>query len=281
MSQVVAKLRFSAPSRMIASVKSAVNFGFTTWTAFMPWRRLPRFTIAAKILKTASYVDVTVKLIATFRVAFQNSKTSVSRLTENASVTLALSLPKKWQNKEKKKKSNNIKNQKMKRVLLARTKGHVRIHTRTAKNTTLHHPSRTARGDIDLQCCLVEDTACPQSSFVSSVQVICTCLTERQSPDLIFASRNGSRAVSLWAAAWATTTLLHIAVRKVTGQTAFSQYSQDLITATFVGSFSNLFSLPTALIECDILGIMSMNSSSFHCMQHIPVRLPIASISTY
>ena len=26
---------------------------------------------------------------------------------------------------------------------------------------------------------------------------------------------------------------------------------------------------------------MSTNSSSFHCMQHIPVRLPIASIGTY
>ena len=31
----------------------------------------------------------------------------------------------------------------------------------------------------------------------------------------------------------------------------------------------------------DILGIMSTNSPSFHCMQHMPVRLPIASISTY
>ena len=40
-----------------------------------------------------------------------------------------------------------------------------------------------------------------------SVQVMCTCLTERQSPDLIIASRNGLRAMSLWAAAWATTTL--------------------------------------------------------------------------
>ena len=90
---------------------------------------------------------------------------------------------------------------------------------------------------------------------------MCTCLTERQSPDLIIASRNGLRAISLWAAAWTTTTLLHIVVRKVTGQTAFDfvvsssslllctvQYSQYLVTATSVGSFSNLFSLPTALI---------------------------------
>ena len=45
-------------------------------------------------------------------------------------------------------------------------------------------------------------------------------------------------------------------------------------------SFSNLFSLPTALIGSDILGIVSTNSSSSHCMHHIPVRLPIASIST-
>ena len=76
------------------------------------------------------------------------------------------------------------------------------------------------------------------------------CLTERQSPDLIIASRNGLRAISLWAAAWATTTLLHIVVRKMTGQTAIDfvvssssmllctvHYSQDLVAATFVGSF--------------------------------------------
>ena len=137
--------------------------------------------------------------------------------------------------------------------------------------------SRTPPRDIDLLWCLVEDTAWSQSSFVSSVQVMWTFLTERQSPDLIIASRNGMRAISLWAAAWATTTLLHLVVRKVTGQTAFDfvvssssmllctvQYSQDLVTATFVGSFSNLFSLPTALIGSDILGIMSTNSSSFH-----------------
>ena len=37
-----------------------------------------------------------------------------------------------------------------------------------------------------------------QSSFVSSVQVMCTCLTERQSPDLIIASRNGFRSIGLW-----------------------------------------------------------------------------------
>ena len=48
------------------------------------------------------------------------------------------------------------------------------------------------------------------------------CLADRQSPDLIIASRSGSRhdliavsrsglrAISLWAAAWATTTLLRI-----------------------------------------------------------------------
>ena len=90
---------------------------------------------------------------------------------------------------------------------------------------------------------------------------MCTCLTERQSPDFIIDSRNGLQALSLWAAAWATTTLLHIVVKKVTKQTAFDfvvsssslllctvQYSQDLITATFVCSMSNLFSLPTALI---------------------------------
>ena len=57
--------------------------------------------------------------------------------------------------------------------------------------------SRTPPRDIDLQWCLVEDTACPQSSFVSSVHVMCTCLTERQSPDLSIASRNGLRAISL------------------------------------------------------------------------------------
>ena len=45
---------------------------------------------------------------------------------------------------------------------------------------------------------------------------MCTCLTERQSPDLIIASSNGLRAISLWAAAWATTTLLHTVVMKVT-----------------------------------------------------------------
>ena len=162
------------------------------------------------------------------------------------------------------------------------------VHTKHAQPAK--ERKKKAR-DIDLQWCLVEDTACPQPSFVSSVQVMRTCLTDRQSPDLIIASRRGLRA-SLWAAAWATTTLLHIVVRKVTGQTAFDfvvsssslvfcivEYSQDLITATFVGSFSNLFSLPTALLVSDILGIMSTNSSSFHCMQHIPVRLPMASIS--
>ena len=123
---------------------------------------------------------------------------------------------------------------------------------------------------------------------------MCTCLTERQSPDLIIASNNGLQAISLWAAAWATTALLHIVVRKVTGQTAFDfvvsssslllctvQHNQDFAMATFVGSFSNLFSLPTALMGSDVLGIMSTNSSSLHCMQHIPVRLPITSISTY
>ena len=54
------------------------------------------------------------------------------------------------------------------------------------------------------------------------------------------------------------------------------QYSQDFVTDTFVGSFSYLFSLLTAVIGSDIQGIMSMNSSSF---QYTPVRHPIASIA--
>ena len=146
--------------------------------------------------------------------------------------------------------------------------------------------------DIGLQWCLVEDSACPQSSFVSSVQVMCTCLTERQSPDLIIASRNGLRAISLWAAAWATTTLLRNAVRKVTGQTAFDFVvsSSSLLLCTiqsvsrhgyFCRQLQQSLFIANGPDWSDVHGIMSTNSSSFHCMQHIPVRLPRASISTY
>ena len=81
---------------------------------------------------------------------------------------------------------------------------------------------------------------------------------ERQSPNIIIANRNWLRVISLWAAAWASTTLLHIVLRKVTGQTVFDffvwssslilcavQYSQNLVTATFVGCFSKILSYPT------------------------------------
>ena len=146
------------------------------------------------------------------------------------------------------------------------------------------HPSSRHRP------CLVEDTACPQSSFVSSVQVMCTCLMERQSPDLIIASRNnqsvGGRLGNHNAAPHcckesdlANSLRLCRLVLKLSLCTV--QYSQDLVTATYVGSLGNLFSLPTALIGSDTLGIMSTNSSSFHCMECIPVRLPMAPISTY
>ena len=124
---------------------------------------------------------------------------------------------------------------------------------------------------------------------------MCTCLTERQSFDLIIASSNGLLAISLWAAALATTTLLHNVVRKVTGQTVFdfvvssSSFLVTLYSITQSGPCHGYFCrqrqqslfIAYGLIWSDILGIMSTNSSSFHCMQHIPVRLPVASIGTY
>ena len=69
---------------------------------------------------------------------------------------------------------------------------HINIKRFLSLPSSKHRPSVGPR----------EDTTCPQSSFVSSVQVMSPCLTESQSPDFISASRNGLQAISLWAAAW-------------------------------------------------------------------------------
>ena len=55
--------------------------------------------------------------------------------------------------------------------------------------------SRTPPRDIDVPWCLVEDTACTQSSFVSSV---CTCLAERQSPDPSLPAAMGCEQSVCW-----------------------------------------------------------------------------------
>ena len=91
-----------------------------------------------------------------------------------------------------------------------------------------------------------------RSGFLEFVVSSCTCLTGRQSPDLITASSNGLRAISLWAAAWATTTLLHMVVRKVTGQTAFD----------FVVSSSSFF-----VVLLSRLSLSAASAISFHCLR--------------
>ena len=151
------------------------------------------------------------------------------------------------------------------------------------------YSSRTPPRDIDLQWCLVEDSIIVVIFRPSHVHLLDGASVSRPhhcQPQWVASNQSvGGRLGNHNAAPhcckesdWANSLRL---CRLVLFLVTLVQYSQDLVTATFVGSFSYLFSLPSALMASDILGIMSKNSSSFHCMQHIPVRLPIASISTY
>ena len=88
--------------------------------------------------------------------------------------------------------------------------------------------------------------------------------THRVAVNLPTTSLPAAMGCEQWAAAWSNSLrLCRIVLFLVTLYSTMQSGSRH----------GNFFSLPTALIGSDIFGIMSTNSSSFHCMQHIPVRL--------